>query len=361
MKKQVLAAAVASLVAGPALAINVVDNGTTTFDIGGHIGARVKDHYDLETVGDSSRFNFKFTNKLTEQVTAYGTGEWGFDITNTNSEKTFFNNRLGFVGLTHDVLGSISFGKQWSTYSKIAGWTDTTFAADSGNATGIYTKEGHALGTARADDAVQYNFSMNGFMVSAQTQIGERNVDADRKRDESYAIAASYTLPMGLSVGAAYNDANVKSRTGGKDYHSTSWVLGAKFEMDGLLNPNDGLYIAATYADLQNVTIGINGNRVVADSPADTDSVNFDDAQGMEFIAQYDINENWGAQIGFYHLTGDEANQANKPDSKIQSIPVGVSYRIGSMLFTGTYQFDSSEVRGVKAKDKAVFQARYFF
>ena len=81
----------------------------------------------------------------------------------------------------------------------------------------------------------------------------------------------------------------------------------------------------------------------------------------MEFIAQYDINENWSAQIGFYHLTGDEANQANKPDSKIQSIPVGVAYRIGSMLFTGTYQFDSSEANGEKAKDKAVFQARYFF
>ena len=80
----------------------------------------------------------------------------------------------------------------------------------------------------------------------------------------------------------------------------------------------------------------------------------------MEFIAQYDINENWGAQIGFYHLTGDEKVAGTK-DAKIQSIPVGVSYRIGSMLFTGTYQFDSSEVNGEKAKDKAVFQARYFF
>ena len=350
MKKQVLAAAVASLVAGPALAINVVDNGTTTFDIGGHIGARVADHHKLEMKGDSSRFNFKFTNKLTEQVTAYGTGEWGFDITNTDSEKTFFNNRLGFVGLTHDVLGSISLGKQWSTYSKIAGWTDTTFAADSGNATGIYTKEGHALGTARADDAVQYNFSMNGFMVSAQTQIGKSDVENNKKRDGSYSIAASYTLPMGLSFGAAYNTAKV-TKVGMSDYDANSWVLGAKFEMDGLLNPNDGLYLAATYADLQNVTVSINGNGDIL----------FDDAQGMEFIAQYDINENWGAQIGFYHLTGDEANQANKPDSKIQSIPVGVSYRIGSMLFTGTYQFDSSEAKGEKAKDKAVFQARYFF
>ena len=349
MKKQVLAAAVASLVAGPALAINVVDNGTTTFDIGGHIGARVADHHKLEMKGDSSRFNFKFTNKLTEQVTAYGTGEWGFDITNTDSEKTFFNNRLGFVGLTHDVLGSISLGKQWSTYSKIAGWTDTTFAADSGNATGIYTKEGHALGTARADDAVQYNFSMNGFMVSAQTQIGKSDVENNKKRDGSYSIAASYTLPMGLSFGAAYNTAKV-TQVGMSDYDANSWVLGAKFEMDGLLNPNDGLYLAATYADLQNVTVSINGNGDIL----------FDDAQGMEFIAQYDINENWGAQIGFYHLTGDEKVAGTK-DAKIQSIPVGVSYRIGSMLFTGTYQFDSSEANGEKAKDKAVFQARYFF
>lgn len=349
MKKQVLAAAVASLVAGPALAINVVDNGTTTFDIGGHIGARVADHHKLEMKGDSSRFNFKFTNKLTEQVTAYGTGEWGFDITNTDSEKTFFNNRLGFVGLTHDVLGSISLGKQWSTYSKIASWTDTTFAADSGNATGIYTKEGHVLGTARADDALQYNFSMNGFMVSAQTQIGKSDIDVEnKKRDGSYSIAASYTLPMGLSVGAAYNTAKV-TEAGKSNYNANSWVLGAKFDMDGLLNPNDGLYIAATYADLQNVTVSINGNGDIL----------FDDAQGMEFIAQYDINENWGAQIGFYHLTGDE--KAGTKDAKIQSIPVGVSYRIGSMLFTGTYQFDSSEAKGEKAKDKAVFQARYFF
>ncbi len=161
MQKKVLAALVASVVAGQAMAITVVDDGTNTFNIGGHVGARYNSDDNAvngkSIRGDSSRINFGFEHKLNEVTTAFAKVEWGFDITDTNMEEdSFLTNRLGYVGVMNEQLGTVVFGKDWSSYGKVAGWTDMFAAAPaSGAASGFYGAEGDALGTARADDVLQ--------------------------------------------------------------------------------------------------------------------------------------------------------------------------------------------------------------
>ncbi|WP_257282690.1 porin [Endozoicomonas sp. SESOKO1] len=345
MQKKILAAVVASVMAGQAMAATVVDNGTDKVTIGGHVGMRYVDQTDGKSTGDSSRINFGFEHKLTEATTAFAKAEWGFNVTKTDGE--VFTNRLGYLGAKNDQFGSISYGKQWSTYYTVAGWTDV-MATTGGNTVGTYSSVGDALGTARADDAIQYNHSIMGLNISAQAQLGERAVAAapfTGTRDSSYAIAASYDLPMGLSFGAAYNQAEVKDLVlavnGSDKLKAKSAVIGAKFEADKI-------YAAFTYAELRNLGDDYLGFTT--------------DAQGMELYASYQLNEMFKVGGGYNQLK-DESNSAVANKGEIKYIPVEVVYTQGPVQLSGTYEFQDSVVAGTteSVDDKLILQARYYF
>lgn len=345
MQKKILAAVVASVMAGQAMAATVVDNGTDKVTIGGHVGMRYVDQTDGKSEGDSSRINFGFEHKLTEATTAFAKAEWGFNVTKTDGE--VFTNRLGYLGAKNDQFGSISYGKQWSTYYTVAGWTDV-MATTGGNTVGTYSDLGDALGTARADDAIQYNHSIMGLNISAQAQLGEREVVAvpvAGTRDSSYAIAASYDLPMGLSFGAAYNQAEVKDLVapvnGSDKLKAKSAVIGAKFEADKI-------YAAFTYAELRNLGDDYLGFTT--------------DAQGMELYASYQLNEMFKVGGGYNQLK-DESNSAVANKGEIKYIPVEVVYTQGPVQLSGTYEFHDSVVVNTteSVDDKLILQARYYF
>lgn len=360
MQKKILAAVVGSMIAGQAMAVTVVDDGTNKVTIGGHVGMRYQYNkesgVDNTTKGDSSRINFGFESKLTQDTTAFAKAEWGFDTTNTGGSGDFFSQRLGYVGVKNDLLGSVSFGKQWSSYYTIAGWTDV-FATEGGDAVGAYGDDGEVLGTSRADDALQYNFSMNGLNISAQMQAGSRKAaqsydyDADGTddfiilegtRDRSYGLAASYDLPMGLSFGVAYNEAKVKDAAvegyDPKDYKAKSTIVGFKFEADKF-------YAAATYADLK--------NRVVS-----KDMRFVEKGKGYEVYGSYQMNDSFKFETGYNQLKDKD----DDVKAQLKYFPVGVVYTTGPLQLSGTYVFESSkDIDGADKKDRAILQARYYF
>ena len=355
MQKKVLAALVASVMAGQAMAITVVDDGTNTFTIGGHVGAR----YDSDAnkvEGDSSRINFGFEHNLNEVTTAFAKVEWGFNVTGADTVKSdgtevknnVFNNRLGYVGVMNEQLGTVIFGKAWSSYGKVAGWTDMFATAPAGgSASGYYGDDGESLGTSRADDVLQYSYSNMGLNLSLQTQLGERTLLEDAAtpgkaqivRDSSYGISASYDLPMGLSFGAAYNQADVSDEVAAQDsYKATSTVAGIKFEADKI-------YAAFTYSDLE--------NRYV-------DDVFFAEATGMELYASYQLNEMIKVEGGYVQLDGEDADGKDM-NTEIKAMPVGVVYTQGPVQLSATYQYEKGKTAGKDNEDTAVLQARYYF
>ncbi len=351
MQKKLLAAVVASMVAGQAMAVTLVDDGTNKATIGGYLDLRYTDKGDEKGhIGDSSRINFAFENKMTEATTVFAKAEWGFDTADT--EEKFMWQRLAYVGAKNDQLGSVAYGQQWSTYGTVAGWTDS-FAAAGGDASGFYGTDGDILGTARAEDALQYNHSFMGLNVSAQYQVGEKNVrtfteGADTfkdTRDGSYAIAASYDLPMGLSIGAAYNEAKVDSTKSNADYKAKSAIVGAKFEADKV-------YAAVTYAKLKN-------REVLGTYVSDTETDYADKAEGIEVYASYQLNEMFKVEGGYNQLKND-SNVESK--AKIKHFPMAVVYTQGPVQLSGTYQFEkSTDTKGNDVDDKVVLQARYYF
>ncbi|MBO9482147.1 porin [Salinisphaera sp. G21_0] len=362
MQKKILAAVVASMMAGQAMAVTVVDDGTNKATIGGYLDLRYVDQGDNKGhMGDSSRINFAFEHKMTEATTVFAKAEWGFDT--DGSKDDFFWQRQAYVGAMNDQLGSITYGQQWSSYGKVAGYTDQ-FAAAGGDASGYYGDDGDFLGTARAEDALQYNHSFMGLNISAQMQVGKKTesatvvnmdnsfvvtdtVTTDVERDGSYAIAASYDLPMGFSIGAAYNQAKVNgtvtevtsapvTTVEEDNFKAKSTIVGAKFEADKI-------YAAVTYAKLK--------NRAVLDG--------VEKAEGVEFYASYQLNEMFKVEGGYNQLKDESSNPGK---AEIKHFPMAVVYTQGPVQLSGTYQFEkSTDKDGKDVDDKMVLQARYYF
>ncbi|KEQ13192.1 porin [Endozoicomonas numazuensis] len=360
MYKKILAVAVATAVAGPAMALDVFDDGTNSLSIGGRIGVVAKSKDGDNTLNnDSARINFKFAHKFESGWTGVGVAEWGFrakdeytDIKNSvgkviGSEKkdTFFN-RLGYVGLNHDEIGAFTAGKNWSVTYDVSGWTDM-YAIGGGNAMGIYEGRngGDFDGSARADDTIQYRNSFGGLNVGVQYQMQDHSV-TDARRDSGYGLSASYDLAIGLSVGATYSETRYEETTqyAGQD-KSKSTTAGLKFE-------NENLYLAAMYGEFRNKTEL--GDKLNAKS------------KGVELygrLAMDNILQGFSLQAGYNELKDDSKTTADQTKATFKETMMGAIYETGPMQFAVEYaKDDSKNMDGKKEADNTLsLQARYYF
>ncbi|WP_448215516.1 porin [Endozoicomonas sp. 2B-B] len=372
MQKKLLATLVASLVAGQAMALEVYNDDVNSLSIGGKIGAKtVKSNgSDAEMKDASPRINFKYAHKFSSGWTGSAVAEWGFYAVDGDQDDQFFN-RLGNVGLSHDTYGAFTAGKAWSVTSDVSGWTDQ-FAIGGGAAMGVYSgrtglvsdadaahDNGDTDGTARADDVIQYRNSFGGLNVGIQYQLkgtGGKTTDEDGEtvdgtRDSSYGVVLSYDLPMGLSLGATYNEAKYVEELGalprynGSD-KSTSATVGAKFE-------NEALYLAATYGQFENKTAVVKGT-------LDKEST------GIELygkLALPQVVDGFYLQSGFNQLTADDTYTGDKTDAQFTDYMVGAIYETGPMQFAFEYtRGEKVAAAGNKDFDDTyAVQALYYF
>ncbi|WP_152558934.1 porin [Endozoicomonas numazuensis] len=361
MHKKILAVAVAATVAGPAMALEVYDDGTDSLSIGGKIGFYVqnKDH-DEELNNDCNRINFEYAHKFASGWTGQGVMEWRIrtvdEYESDGEKKDFISNRLGFVGLSHDDYGSFIAGKNWSVTYDVSGWTDS-YAILGGNAMGVYEGRngGDYDGTARADDALQYRNSFGGLNIGLQyqlqsdpaTQNDTNNLTDDNvQRDHGYGIALSYELPMGLSVGATYNETQYEdiAKYAGQD-KSKSATAGLKYE-------NEGLYLAAVYGEFHNKTEL--GDKLNAKS------------NGLELYGRLALNnvlQGFSVEAGYNDLKDDSKAEADQTEATFKEAMVGAIYETGPMQFAVEYaKNDSKNEIGKKDADNTLsLQARYYF
>ncbi|WOG25773.1 porin [Endozoicomonas sp. 8E] len=344
MHKKILAAAVATAVAGPAMAVNVFDDGTSSLSIGGRVGVVAK-NYDGENTlnNDSARINFKFAHKFDSGWTGQGVAEWGFraqdEYENGEKKDTFFN-RLGYVGLSHEEMGAFAAGKNWSVTYDVSGWTDS-YAIGGGSALGIYEgrEDGDIDGSARADDVIQYRNSFGGLNIGLQYQMEDHSV-TNAQRDSGYGISASYDLAMGLSLGAAYSETKYVDQD-----KSKSATAGLKFE-------NERLYLAAMYGELTNKT-------------KLADKLNAK-SKGIELygrLAMNNVLQGFSLEAGYNELKDDSSAAVDQTEATLKETMIGAIYETGPMQFAVEYAIDDSKNdAGKKNGDNTLsLQARYFF
>ena len=172
MKKALAILPLATLVFVPtSSAIEVFKDDKNAFEVGGFVDARIIDTQGVtEVVNGSSRINFGFTREMSGDWKSYVKLEWGVNpfgnatiaySSESNFETQsgdFLNNRLGYVGISHDDYGSIAIGKQWGAWYDVVYNTNYGFVWD-GNASGTYTynkSDGAINGVGRGDKIIQY-------------------------------------------------------------------------------------------------------------------------------------------------------------------------------------------------------------
>lgn len=187
MKKSLIATALSAVIFVPtASAIEIYKDDKNAVEIGGFVDARIiNTQGDTEVVNGASRINFGFTREMSDGWKAFTKLEWGVNPfgnseivysseSNFESQSSdFLNNRLGYVGLSHDVYGSLTIGKQWGAWYDVVYNTNMGYVWD-GNASGTYTynkADGAINGTGRGDKTVQYRNAFGDFSFALQAQL----------------------------------------------------------------------------------------------------------------------------------------------------------------------------------------------
>ena len=197
----------------------------------------------------SSRLGMRLGRELPNGNTLFGRIEWKTNLVDNDSElfrgdaesgdgiivrsedtEKVLSTRLGYLGMRFEDIGEITFGKQWSVYYDVAGWTDV-FNVYGGAALSVYSAgtDGGALGSGRADNAVVWRNERGKFSYGLQTQLKTSADDDDFK---GLAGSMIFSPDDSWDVGFAFSGSRVKGTfeqiTGDKDSYVAT--LGARYQ-----------------------------------------------------------------------------------------------------------------------------------
>nr|WP_297309389.1 porin [uncultured Flavobacterium sp.] len=239
-----------------------------------------------------------------------------------------FNNRVGYIGIDLNKYGTFTFGKQWSVYYDVAGYTDQ-FIIFGGTASATYVggTDGGASGTGRASQAAIYRNQIGDFYIGAQAQMRGGNND---KFIDGYGFSAQYNFLSDFYIGASFNrvflsdDLIDQKKIIGLDGQPTYYAGGLKYQ-------GKKLFVSALAAVQKNgdFTQGtlLNPNNEII-HPA----VVFN-ATGFEFFANYNF-DTFGIHAGYNYYKPD----LDKLRSNVNELPVNSEFEISRAIVGFSYQ-----------------------
>lgn len=342
MKQALALCPVAALAFAPTcFAVEVYKDDKNVFDIGGYVDARVIDTQGVtEVVNGSSRINFAFTRNMSNDWKSYVKLEWGVNpfgnsTISYSSESNFetksgdfLNNRLGYVGLSHDDYGSVSIGKQWGAWYDVVYNTNYGMVWD-GNASGTYTynkSDGAINGVGRGDKIIQYRNSFGDFSLAVQMQLknsvsdipDDGSTNPNRllmtEYDNTYGVGLTYNVTSMLTLTAGGNIGEPEGTTAsGRVISETDYIYGVGASWGGW--DQYGFYAAAN----------VNANEY-----HDTDNLGrfLQDAVGFESLVSYYFDNNVKILASYNILeAGDQYERVHPGDVfKRQFAFAGVHY-----------------------------------
>jgi len=200
----------------------------------------------------SSRLGIRLARDLENGRTLFGRIEWKINLVDNDSQfvvsdstsggivaraedtDSALSTRLGYLGVRFENIGELSFGKQWSVYYDVAGWTDM-FNVYGGSALSVYAAgtDGGSLGSGRAEDAIIWRNARGKFSYGLQTQL---KTAADGDDFESLGGSLIFAANDRWEIGAAFaanriegafeaatGDDNSGVGTVGVRYHGGPW------------------------------------------------------------------------------------------------------------------------------------------
>ncbi|WP_265448926.1 porin, partial [Aeromonas salmonicida] len=216
MKKTALTMAISSvLLAGGAQAATVYDQNDTKLEIGGRAQGMYYGTDNNGSEGDKSylRLHIAGETKIDNELTAFGFAEYNLPVSGSDNDEL----RYAFAGIKHDRFGAFSYGRQDGLFTKAVNNYTDVLPEWGGDGLG---KDTEVFGTGRTNGLAQYIYTYQGLTLGAQFTGNNDPQNAGRSEmtgpnstwnsegsAEGFALSANYDFDMGLSLGAAYNQA----------------------------------------------------------------------------------------------------------------------------------------------------------
>ena len=298
-----------------------------TMDIYGSMRIFAEGGADDPTLNDgSSRLGIRLARELTDGRTLFGRIEWKTNLVDSDSEFTVsdgkasdgivtsteesdsvISTRLGYLGMRFENIGELTFGKQWSVYYDVAGWTDA-FNVYGGTALSVYPAgtDGGAVGSGRADNAVIWRNARGKFSYGLQTQLKTSSDGDDFKAlggslifspNDDWEIGAAFTTSRidGTFEDIAGDD-NSGVATIGMRYHRNPWNLAFSVAQ---WNNHDAIFF-------------------------DDDTLIYD-GFGAELFASYQYSDRWQFYGGFNYTDPDIDDPRVDSDFGVEQLLLGAS------------------------------------
>jgi predicted porin len=188
MNKKLIAAAVASVIAGPA-AISVANADVAVYGTV-HVRAELTDSKLTLANGSNSRFGFKSSTDMGNGNTVSGVMEVGFDASN-GTVSTGATGRLGNISYSGD-WGSLIIGSQWSVMGTAQGKTCPNIGQACGGSLNYQS---------RVADAIVLKTTVGGLDLNGQVEMDGS--------DDLAGWALSTGIDVGsISIGVGHRDYN---------------------------------------------------------------------------------------------------------------------------------------------------------
>ncbi len=350
MKKLTSVAVALMAATSAAQAAEVFKNDTQSVDLYGRVYAGQFMGTQTDTAGTKEgsekyganqfiRFGAKGDAAIGEGMKAIAQYEVQMNLQNTekniSDDAGNLRTRLAYAGVKSDDFGQVTFGRQKGAISSIADWTDV--ALSDGYGASALGNGSDNFATGRASNVLKYSHKfVDALQLDASYKFdGNKTEETSVKSaDAAYGLAASYALPMNLSIGAGYN-VGLRDQAGKDD---------AKLLVAGLMYDDKAAYAALTYAD---------GSDFVE---------NGIDHSGWEAALGYNFDNGFGL-MALYNLREEHDKVDNVKYDQVDYYTLGAQYKFNKNLrVIGEYRFQNVDA-SVTSETKNDYQlaARYDF
>jgi predicted porin len=303
------------------------------FNIYGNYRLRLRSSGDGFQLSDGgSRFGVDADYQLFPKLKVFGRAEVGFNLLSEldvlidsndsapegKARNSFFK-RLLYVGF--EAPGYfLTYGKSWSTYYKVAGFTDR-FAGTGGDASGTYNAgtDGGVTGTGRAEGVLQTRLhigklseviGVKPFNLNLQVQHGEPIPLVDGAHyGTAVGLSAIHQVRPDFSLGIAYNIAEINDlddpaiRDAGLDGNAQALLVGTR-------QFGEKWYLGTVVSRLLNMET--------------TDQGKYFDGWGWEVYGQYQLRDKIWLTGGWNYLRPDSDRVSG--DYEIKYGVIGLRY-----------------------------------
>lgn len=265
-------------------------------------------------------------------------GDPGNSVGQANS---VFSSRLGIIGV-EAPFGTIAWGKQYSTYYDVGGWTDQ-FLAWGTEAQGSFPAgtDGGVSGTGRADQCFRYRTPPHPLKLSLQVQNRDITSRAHHGAD-TWGASLLWDLPGGFSLGAAYNEV----RDGVPDPDATQPKEGDRASIAGFKFARGKWYAAAVYSRFFNHETDDRGT--------------WYSGSGAELFVDCQVAANWHVYGG---LNWKEPDESYRGLYRMRYLDFGFRYTFygSSFIFVEVKPEDSRNADGSRGRKSAIGAGLFFY